>query len=130
MDPSLHNPLRDAAANGDTCARVSLYLWALGKTADEVAVSLLRRGHRGERSSNGTCPVARYLRSRFHAKEVEVLRTAIYVAGNRCEPTNAVAQFISQFDTGWHTELWSEDERARELELMAAGQKILQVVDR
>ncbi len=76
-------------------------LLALGSTADEVAETLLRGGHRGRLDDTCYCPVAVYLRA-LGADDpyVDLEWTTVGWDSDPVHVPDQIADFIETFDSG------------------------------
>lgn len=86
-------------------AGVRRALEALGGTADEVAATLVRLGHRGMPCLSTSCPIADYLTDVLPARMLHVDEDDIEIAWRDRTSTyartpQAVRDFIDDFDRG------------------------------
>jgi hypothetical protein len=94
---------------------VSHALRSLGETAEDIAGNLLAGGWLGLRENSGACPVALYLTTTLpnvNSTVVGFERATVYVVGGwviKVELTDAVAEFVREFDTGTFPELSVQD---------------------
>jgi hypothetical protein len=95
-------------------------LVALGSTSEQVATTLLLRGIRGKQGKAASCPIANYLGSFFPGYNFSAIQADVFVFVSRYVFTRvngfdpikvpnpvAVADFVFEFDRGYHPELQS-----------------------
>ncbi|MGH2611225.1 MAG: hypothetical protein ACRDHF_19255 [Tepidiformaceae bacterium] len=81
------------------------FLVKLGRTPDEIAKSLVRRGIRGERQSHAKCPIGVALLLRFGTSVLVRYRRISFGDLADVKPPPAVARFLRAFDGGKFPEL-------------------------
>jgi hypothetical protein len=95
------------AARPDLRDQVVALLDQLGDTRDKVAETLAGLGVTGKPDSSNRCPVANYLRDRLpDVRDIDVSIEEITIDFETyVDVTNPVAEFISDFDQGYYSEL-------------------------
>ena len=88
-----------------TRRQVRDFLRRLGKTPEEVAKKLAKRGIKGRRRSHCSCPIANALTARF-SRQCTMSRIAAGVPGVcLTDAPQAVRDFVGDFDKGKFPEL-------------------------
>lgn len=87
-----------------TRRQVRDFLRRLGKTPEEVAKKLAKRGFKGRRQRHYYCPVAKALKARF-GEGCSMRRDAAALPGMVVEAPEAVKGFVLAFDKGQFPDL-------------------------
>lgn len=78
----------------------------LGSNPDQVADKLRKLGIKGERGSEASCPIARYLKLKFGINYgVAVRRDTITILDTFVTNPHVITEFISLHDSGNYPEL-------------------------
>jgi hypothetical protein len=91
----------------DLATQVTALQKKLGHTGNEVADTLVRLDVTGKPDSSNRCPIANYLRERLpDVRDIDVSAEEITIDFETyVDVTKAVAEFISDFDQGYYSQL-------------------------